>query len=68
MNVRPLMTVSGIDANDPRAKPQVEIPRAQLDRDFTGGPRKRGPRLPRNPGSLIISATKGWPATCATGF
>src|SRR5215212_2938296 len=38
-------------------------PRAQFDRDFT-----REPRLPRNPGSLIISATKGWLATCATGF
>ena len=26
MKVRPLMTVSGTDANDPGAKPQEEIP------------------------------------------
>src|SRR5215212_2917222 len=28
---------------------------------------RRGPRLPRDPESLIISATKGLAGTCATG-
>ena len=35
MKVRPLMTVSGTDANDPVAKPQEETPKANwIERSY----------------------------------
>ena len=42
--------------------------RAHLDREtLSREAGRRGPRLPRDPESLIISATKGQPGTCAIG-
>jgi len=59
-------TLSGTDdVDDPDAKPKKEItPEPNwIERPYSIDPRKRGLRLPHDPGSLIISATKGRPAS-----
>jgi ferredoxin len=61
MKVRPLLTVSGTGADNPGAKPQEEITPEPIwiERPYLRRSGKRGSRLPRDPGSLIISTTKG---------
>jgi len=69
MEVRLVITVGGIGASDSGAKMQEEITPEPIwiERGSLRDRRKQEPRLPRDPWSLIISATKGRPATRTTG-
>jgi 2Fe-2S iron-sulfur cluster binding domain len=69
MKLRPLVSASGTNADDSWRRTRGEDQaRAHLDREtLSREAGRRGARLPRDPESLIISATKGQAGTCVTG-